>query len=82
MSRKRSKWKFSPARKRRPVEAASSEIPEIVIEEEVGAESLEIAAAEDKVEERSTERCCRGKGGKGSCRKHFDRRKTGNRACR
>ena len=55
MSRKRSKWKFSPARKRRPVEAASSEIPEIVIEEEVGAESLEIAAAEDKVEERSTE---------------------------
>ena len=55
MSRKRSKWKFSPARKRRPVEAASSEIPEIVIEEEVGAESTEIDAAEDKVGAEPTE---------------------------
>lgn len=33
MSRKRSKWKFSPARKRRPVETALSEIPEIDAEE-------------------------------------------------
>lgn len=55
MSRKRSKWKFSPARKRRPVEAASSEIPESVIEEEVGAESTEIDAAEDKVGAEPTE---------------------------
>ena len=33
MSRKRSKWKFSPARKRRPVETALSQIPEIDAEE-------------------------------------------------